>query len=148
MNSLRNHSKQMPHEYHQDFKQHELIGELSLSWVFAVKTLQYPWLILVPKRASVWELFDLSTEDQIILWNEIHLLSKALKSEFKTDHINIGSIGNVTQVLHIHIVGRFFKDPIWPKPVWGASLEGLEDYEGFKNYVQKFKKMLLESEIG
>src|SRR5579884_1133386 len=98
-----------------------LVGDLSLSRVLAMKSADYPWLILVPRRAGAVEIIDLGAE-QSILTEELALASGALKDETRCDKLNIAAIGNVVPQLHIHVVARRRHDPLWPKPVWGAPL--------------------------
>ena len=38
------------------------VGDLALSRVLAMNDADYPWLILVPRRAGVSEIIDLGTE--------------------------------------------------------------------------------------
>jgi diadenosine tetraphosphate (Ap4A) HIT family hydrolase len=80
----------------------------------------FPWLLLVPRRAGVSEIIDLGPE-QSMLMDEIALASRALKDETHCDKLNVAAIGNIVPQLHIHIVARRKDDPLWPKPVWGAA---------------------------
>jgi diadenosine tetraphosphate (Ap4A) HIT family hydrolase len=79
----------------------------------------FPWLILVPRRAGASEIIDLGDE-QALLMNELALVSRALKDETRCDKLNVAAIGNVVPQLHIHLVARRKDDAAWPKPVWGA----------------------------
>lgn len=80
---------------------------------------RYPWVILVPKRDSISEVFELSHEDQTQLWREATLLGAAMKEAFHGDKLNIATLGNVVSQLHIHLVVRYKDDASWPAPVWG-----------------------------
>ena len=95
------------------------IGELPLSLLLLSKDANYPWLILVPKRHGIEELYQLSADDRHQLMKESDCLSKALVSLFSPDQLNIAAIGNMVPQLHIHHVCRFRTDVCWPKPVWG-----------------------------
>lgn len=97
------------------------VGELALSRVLAVNAADYPWLILVPRRAGVVELADLGP-DAFPLMAEIALASLTLKEVTHCDKINVAALGNVVEQLHVHIVGRCRTDPLWPKPIWGTEL--------------------------
>jgi diadenosine tetraphosphate (Ap4A) HIT family hydrolase len=79
----------------------------------------FPWLILVPRRAGVSEIIELGPE-QATLMDELSLVSHALKQETRCDKLNVAAIGNLVPQLHIHVVARRVGDPLWPKPVWGA----------------------------
>ena len=95
------------------------VSELALSCLLAMNDANFPWLILVPRRAGVSEIIDLGDE-QALLMNELALVSRALKDETRCDKLNIAAIGNMVPQLHIHIVARRKNDAVWPKPVWGA----------------------------
>ena len=79
----------------------------------------FPWLILVPRRAGVSEIIDLGAE-QTLLMDELALVSRALKDETRCDKLNVAAIGNMVSQLHVHVVARRKDDAAWPKPVWGA----------------------------
>lgn len=81
---------------------------------------RYPWLILVPARAGLSELHDLSSTDQTVLMGEIDRASRALVGLHEPDKINVGALGNMVPQLHVHVIARFRSDDAWPGPVWGA----------------------------
>jgi diadenosine tetraphosphate (Ap4A) HIT family hydrolase len=95
------------------------VCDLPLSRLLAMNDANFPWLILVPRRAGVSEMIDLGAE-QALLMDEISLVSHALKDETRCDKLNVAAIGNVVPQLHVHIVARRKSDAVWPKPVWGA----------------------------
>jgi diadenosine tetraphosphate (Ap4A) HIT family hydrolase len=95
------------------------VCDLVLSRLLAMNDANFPWLILVPRRAGVSEIIDLGAE-QSLLMSEISLVSRALKDETRCDKLNVAAIGNVVPQLHIHVVARRKDDAVWPKPVWGA----------------------------
>ncbi|MCK9915771.1 HIT family protein [Microbacteriaceae bacterium K1510] len=96
------------------------VGDLPLSRVLLAKDANYPWLILVPKRPDLTEIFDLPEREQDQLFSEIREAAGALKSITACDKLNIAAIGNVVSQLHVHVVARRKTDAAWPKPVWGA----------------------------
>lgn len=96
------------------------IGTFSLCRVLLMKDANYPWLILVPQRDQVSEVFELDTDDQEQLIWESSFVSQRLKENFSGDKMNIAALGNVVAQLHIHHVLRREDDPAWPDPVWGA----------------------------
>ena len=97
------------------------IGESTLNLLLLMNDSRYPWCILVPKQASLREIYELSTNDQSILLTESSLLAKTLLTTFTQEKMNIGALGNVVSQLHIHHVARHQNDPAWPGPVWGHS---------------------------
>ena len=96
------------------------IGDLPLSRVLLMNDANYPWLILVPRRAGAVEIVDLTDADQQRLTREIALASHALRATAPCDKLNVAAIGNVVPQLHMHVVARRRDDAAWPKPVWGA----------------------------
>jgi len=103
----------------------QVLGDFPLCRLLLSKDANYPWFILVPKRAGVSEVFDLSPQDQAQLWKETTSLAEALKDEFAADKMNIATLGNVVSQLHMHVIVRRRVDAAWPAPVWGkvAALE-------------------------
>ncbi len=95
------------------------VGDLALCRLLLMNDKQYPWLILVPRRAEMREICDLSGEDQLQYLKESNLCSAILRSEFGAEKLNIAALGNMVPQLHIHHIARFSSDPAWPKPVWG-----------------------------
>jgi|TARA_R110000772_G_scaffold114441_3_gene218870 diadenosine tetraphosphate (Ap4A) HIT family hydrolase len=95
------------------------VGDLALCRLLLMNDKQYPWLILVPRRAEMREICDLSGDDQLQYLQESNLCSAVLRSEFGAEKLNIAALGNMVPQLHIHHIARFSSDPAWPKPVWG-----------------------------
>nr|WP_189673236.1 HIT domain-containing protein [Pseudomonas sp. SWRI77] len=101
-----------------------VLGDFPLCRLLLSKDANYPWFILVPRRAGVSEVFDLSQEDQAQLFKETTDLSQALKGEFKADKMNVATLGNVVSQLHMHVIVRRHGDVAWPAPVWGKVPAG------------------------
>lgn len=97
------------------------VTRLGLSLVLLVNDRSVPWLILVPRRSNVREIYGLSMEDRAVLIEEIALASKIITGRYNPDKINIGSLGNIVPQLHIHVIGRFKNDRAWPGPIWGSA---------------------------
>ena len=97
------------------------VGETRLSKVLLMNDARFPWLILVPRRRDVTELFELSEADQAQLWQESMRLGKAMKTHFAADKLNIAALGNQVAQLHVHHIARFPADDAWPGPVWGVA---------------------------
>ncbi len=108
----------------------------------------FPWLLLVPRRAGVCEIIDLGAE-QAVLMDEISLVSRALKDETRCDKLNVAAIGNIVPQLHIHIVARSKHDPLWPKPIWGAAAQRACDASLMERFVSAIReRVTLEAGIG
>ncbi len=99
----------------------ETVGDLALSRLLISNDGNYPWLLLVPRRAGASEIIDLDAADQRQLMAEIAVVSAALKAITASDKLNVAAIGNMVPQLHVHVVARRRDDPAWPKPVWGAA---------------------------
>ncbi|MCF3639012.1 HIT family protein [Rhizobium sp. TRM95111] len=97
----------------------ELLTKLGLCELRLMLDARWPWLVLVPQRARVSELFDLTPLDQALLTFETNLVAEALKRVTGATKINVGALGNIVRQLHIHVIARIEGDPNWPGPVWG-----------------------------
>lgn len=98
-----------------------LIGNLCLSRILLMNDRRYPWLILVPERPDITELFQLDARDQLQLMQEISCLAQELAQAYHADKINIAALGNVTPQLHCHLIVRYRSDLAWPQPVWSIG---------------------------
>jgi diadenosine tetraphosphate (Ap4A) HIT family hydrolase len=96
------------------------LGDFPLCRALLMNDAQYPWLILVPRREDVAELFQLSRVDQQSLLEEVSSVAAALAGHFNADKMNVAALGNVVPQLHLHVIARFREDPAWPRPVWGV----------------------------
>lgn len=92
---------------------------LSLCEVRLIDDARWPWLILVPQRPDIKELFELPPLDQVMLTFESNLVAGALHGLEECDKLNVAAIGNKVQQLHYHIIARRVDDAAWPEPVWG-----------------------------
>jgi diadenosine tetraphosphate (Ap4A) HIT family hydrolase len=97
------------------------VGDLPLSRLLLANDANYPWLLLVPRRAGASEIIDLADAEQIELATEIARVSRTLKAVTPCDKLNVAALGNVVPQLHVHLIARLRGDPAWPKPVWGAA---------------------------
>lgn len=96
-----------------------LLTELGLCQVRLQNERRWPWLVLVPQRADVEEVFDLTPLDQTMLTFETNLVGQALKKSTDATKVNVGALGNIVRQLHVHVIARHENDPNWPGPVWG-----------------------------
>ena len=97
------------------------LADWPLSRVFLYNDARYHWGLLVPRRAGVVEIADLSKEDQVQLMAEIVRLSDLVRGMPGVEKLNVGALGNMVPQLHVHVIGRRKGDPAWPGPVWGHS---------------------------
>jgi len=96
-----------------------LIGDWPLSRVLLMNDAQFPWLILVPRRPALREIYELDEADQLQLLRESSALGRELMALYAGDKLNIGALGNLVPQLHVHHIVRRAGDPAWPGPVWG-----------------------------
>jgi len=110
----------MTFQLHPRLKQDSIaIGKFNLTELRLINDSQYPWFVLVPMRADISEIYQLSDVDQQLLQRESSLLTKILADLYKADKMNIAAIGNIVPQLHIHHIVRYKTDIAWPAPVWG-----------------------------
>ncbi|MBI1329400.1 MAG: HIT domain-containing protein [Alphaproteobacteria bacterium] len=95
------------------------IADWALSRVLLMNDARYPWVILVPRRAGLSELHDLSHAERLVLTEEIARASGKLKALTGCAKINVGALGNMVPQLHVHVIARNPGDAAWPGPVWG-----------------------------
>lgn len=109
-----------PFELHPRLAQDSIhITDWPLSQVRVMNDRQFPWFLLIPRVPNVTEIIDLNDADQQQLWRESAFLSHWLKAEYRPEKLNIAAIGNKVPQLHLHHIGRFSDDLVWPDPVWG-----------------------------
>lgn len=99
------------------------LGDFDLCRLLVHRDARFPWFILVPRRADVFEIYQLSQGERVQMLNESCLLAEAMVDVFAPDKINIATLGNQVPQLHQHHIARFITDPAWPNPVWGSPPE-------------------------
>ena len=97
------------------------VAHLDLSDLRLMNDARFAWLLLVPRRAGLAEIIDLTKPDRGLLFEEIVTVATALRTATGCDKLNIGALGNQVRQLHIHIIARFGGDAAWPGPVWGSG---------------------------
>ena len=97
------------------------LADWPVSRLFLYNDSRYHWGLLVPRRAGVIEMADLTPEDQAQMMREIVQLTGLVRALPGVEKINVGNLGNIVTQLHVHVIGRFKGDPAWPGPVWGHS---------------------------
>ena len=117
------------------------LGQFPLCDVLLMKDANYPWVILVPRQASIREAYHLSTEDQHRLSDESAYVSQRMADFFEADSMNVAALGNVVSQLHMHHVVRKESDLTWPKPVWGANPAKAYDDEVLAQLVTDLKRL-------
>ncbi|TDX29936.1 diadenosine tetraphosphate (Ap4A) HIT family hydrolase [Modicisalibacter xianhensis] len=106
------------------------LSDLPLCRICLMDDIRFPWLILVPRRADISEVHELSAEDQTQLWREATSLGHGMKDALGGDKLNIATLGNQVPQLHIHVILRRRDDAAWPAPVWGFGERQPYDADG------------------
>lgn len=105
------------------------LGRLKTSRLLLLNNSLVPWFILVPETSAT-ELYQLPHEQQLVLLDEINIISNHIKQNFVVDKLNVAAIGNIVSQMHIHLVGRRADDFCWPGVVWGAKdKQAYQDHE-------------------
>ncbi len=97
------------------------VASLPLCDVRLMNDARYAWLVLVPRKAGMVEISDLSDDEQRQLWREVNRAAAALRAIAPCDKLNLGALGNIVRQLHVHVLARCEGDAAWPGPVWGHS---------------------------
>lgn len=100
-----------------------ILGDWPLSRVLLKNDKNYPWFILVPRKPLLEELYQLGSEEQSLLMQEINQLSLLIKNYYQPGKINIAALGNIVRQLHVHCVARTEYDPLWPQGIWQAAYQ-------------------------
>lgn len=103
-----------------------LVGDGRLTQFRLHRNAAFPWLLLIPRRASVSELIDLTEDEQKILWADIAWASAVMQNLYTPKKLNVAAIGNIVPQLHVHVIARFDNDGAWPHPVWNSGIK--KDY--------------------
>lgn len=113
----------------------EWVCELPLSQVRLMNNAAFVWVLLIPRRAEMIELIDLTQRDQAQLLKEIRHVSTTLKKIFLPHKLNIANLGNMVSQLHVHIIARFERDKAWPHPVWNSGVHDAYNVEDKHNII-------------
>src|ERR1041385_8479793 len=118
------------------------IGDLPLSRVLIINDANYPWLLLVPRRANIIELIDLDDVAQAQLMTEVTRVARALRTVTDCDKLNIAALGNVVPQLHVHVIARRKNDVAWPRPVWGVAPPLAHDAAEVQNFISAIRRKI------
>ena len=80
---------------------------------------RFPWVLLIPRIPGLSQWLDVPNASQHVILDEIHHVNTAIQQHFKPEKINLATIGNKVDQLHIHCVARYADDAAWPGVVWG-----------------------------
>ena len=117
------------------------LGDLPLCKVLLMNDANYPWLVLVPRRAEVREIYQLSPVDQQQLMAESSMISKRMQAHFAAHKMNLAALGNLVPQLHIHVIARYTHDLAWPTPVFGlhpAQAYTVDEQQNLRTTLEKW----------
>ncbi len=97
------------------------LTETDLCLVRLMNDSRYPWVLLVPRRPAVTEIFDLSLPDRHALIDLAAAMAARMAETFGAEKMNVGSLGNRVRQFHLHIVVRRLGDAAWPDAVWNGT---------------------------
>ena len=120
------------------------IAELPLSRVLLMNDARYPWLVLIPRRDAIREIYELDSSAQQQLWQETTQLGELLMTVSGGEKLNIGALGNMVPQLHMHVIARRSDDAAWPGPVWGVGTAEPHDNEALTVLVDTLRMKIAE----
>ena len=119
------------------------IGRFDLCQLLMMNDSQYPWFILVPEKAAITEIYQLSKPDRQTLTEESSFLAEKMAALYQADKMNIAAIGNLVPQLHIHHVVRYQTDKAWPAPIWGKFAAVPYTRQQIADNIDRVKERLL-----
>ena len=100
-----------------------LLGQVGAVQVRMHRSAQFPWFMLVPEDAAT-ELHELPPALRAELLALADRVGRFVLKHWTCDKLNVAAIGNVVPQLHLHVIGRWRDDALWPRVVWGNVQEG------------------------
>lgn len=94
------------------------IAELEHCYVLLNRDQFFPGYSFVFTKEHVTELFHLDRPNRQAVVEEVNLVAEVLNKVFEPTKMNYELLGNMVPHMHWHLVPRFDKDPLWPKPIW------------------------------
>lgn len=129
---------------HPNLAEKIFITDLPLCRVLLENEKHYPWVFLVPRKADISKIIDLSSSDQMQLIKELDIVQRVMWEEFQPIQLNVAAIGNKTPQLHIHVIARYTNDPAWPNTVWDHSTRSPYEEKEKETLVERLNLILME----
>ncbi|MDH2296507.1 HIT family protein [Cobetia sp. 29-18-1] len=120
------------------------VADLPLCTVRLMNDARYPWLVLIPRRDAIREIYELDSSAQQQLWQETTQLGELLMTVSGGEKLNIGALGNMVPQLHMHVIARRSDDEAWPGPVWGVGTAEPHDSETLTVLVDTLRMKIAE----
>lgn len=97
------------------------ISRLPICAVRLLDDQRFPWVLLIPRMSDVHQWLDVPLAAQHQILEEIHQVNRVIQTLYEPDRINLATIGNRVEQLHIHCIARHRNDAAWPDVVWGRG---------------------------
>lgn len=97
------------------------LGRSELCEIRLMNDRTWPWVLLIPRRPDIREIYQLPVKDQQRLLAESSWLGEGMMAAFSGDKLNVAALGNKVPQLHLHHIVRREGDVAWPGPVWGVQ---------------------------
>ena len=123
------------------------VDDLPLCRVLLMNDARFPWLILVPRRKAMREVYQLDPAEQAQLWQEATHTGQALMALVGGDKLNLATLGNQVPQLHVHVIARRESDAAWPGPVWGQGTPQAYAQQQLVPYLDELRSMLANTSI-
>ena len=122
-----------------------VVGDLPLDRVLLMNDANYPWLVLVPRRAGLRELYELQAPDLALFWQESAEVGRRMMAHFGGVKFNVAALGNQVPQLHVHHVVRREADAAWPRPIWGVVPAAPYDAEAAADTLDALRALLADA---
>ena len=83
-----------------------LLMQLGLCQLRLMEDSRWPWVLLVPQRSGISEIFEMTPLDQTMLTFETAITAKAVKQATECLKIISAPLGNHVRQFHLHIIAR------------------------------------------
>ena len=121
------------------------IDSLNVCDLLLMDDQKYPWFILVPRVEGAIEFTNLDFDIQVQALKDINYVSSYVNEIFQPDKINIATLGNVVNQLHIHVIDRFKDDYSFPSPVWCDNIAKKYDHENIIKIIDRYNEYKLRA---
>lgn len=118
------------------------VADLPLCQVRLNDDARYSWLVLIPRRDDIREVYELSADDQATMWQEATEAGRRLMAHHDGDKLNLATLGNQVAQLHLHVIVRHQSDAAWPGPVWGQGTPQPYDDATLKTHLTTLRGLL------
>jgi len=119
------------------------IVELPHSHVVLNRDQFFPGYTLLFTKEHVTELFHLDQTVRSGLMEEVSRVAQALHATFSPAKINYELLGNMVPHIHWHLVPRFSREALWPRPIWSEPhTELLLSPAGYRERIESIRRVL------